>query len=114
MHPKSKKVAPKIVDELEANGELNDKQKLFCLYYLQRFNAIWSYQKAYGVSYKIAHSSATRMLANAVIKKQLSILKKQQASDLYFDVADMLPLLAESNLLKQLYFMYACNNAPFD
>jgi len=23
-------------------------------------------------------------------------------------------LLAESNLLKQLYFMYACNNVPFD
>jgi len=35
VHTKSKKVAPKIIDELEANSELNDKQKLFCLFYLQ-------------------------------------------------------------------------------
>ena len=30
------------------------------------------------------------MLANVGIKKQLSILKKQQASDLYFDAADVI------------------------
>ncbi|HCD08223.1 MAG TPA: terminase [Lactobacillus sp.] len=90
VHPKSKKVAPKIVDELEANGELNDNQKLFCLYYLQRFNATWAYQKAYEVEYSVANVNGSRMLVNASIQKQLSILKKQQASDLYFDVADVI------------------------
>ncbi len=90
LHPKSKKVAPKIVDELEENGELNDKQKLFCLYYLQRFNATWAYQKAYEVEYSVANVNGSRMLVNASIQKQLSILKKQQASDLYFDVADII------------------------
>ncbi|TGD24084.1 terminase [Companilactobacillus suantsaicola] len=90
LHPKSKKFAPKIVDELEENGELNDKQKLFCLYYLQRFNATWAYQKAYEVEYSVANVNGSRMLVNASIQKQLSILKKQQASDLYFDVADII------------------------
>jgi len=90
VHPKFKKVAPKIVDELSENKQLTEKQKMFCLYYLQRFNAIWAYQKAYGVSYKIAHSSATRMLANVGIKNQLTQLKKQLSSDLYFDVADII------------------------
>ncbi|WP_404327480.1 terminase small subunit [Companilactobacillus paralimentarius] len=75
MHPKSKKVAPKIVDELEANGELNDKQKLFCLFYLQRFNATWAYQKAYEVGYESAMVNGSKMLRNTKVKKQLSILK---------------------------------------
>lgn len=90
VHPKSKKVAPKVIDDFEENSDLTEKQKLFCLYYLQRFNAIWAYQKAYKCSYDVAHSNAPRMMSNAVIKKQLSILKKQQASDLYFDAADVI------------------------
>jgi len=58
VHPKQRtdapKVAPKIIDKLEANGELTDKQKLFCLFYLQRFNATWAYMKAYNASYEAA------------------------------------------------------------
>ena len=89
VHTKPKKVAPKIVDELEANGELNDKQKLFCLFYLQRFNATWAYQQAYGVSYSNALRAGPRLLGNVGIKKQLTALKKQQSADLYFDINDI-------------------------
>ncbi len=65
LHPKkcnqkkdAPKVAPKIVDELEANNELTEKQKLFCLFYLQRFNATWAYQQAYGADWNTAHANA--------------------------------------------------------
>ena len=43
VHPKSEKVAPKkeipAVRELLEDTDLNDKQKAFCIYYLQRYNA---------------------------------------------------------------------------
>lgn len=61
VHTKSKRVAPKILDGLEANGELN-KQKLFCLFYLQRFNITCVYQQAYGVSYSNALRAGSSLL----------------------------------------------------
>jgi len=90
MHPKSKKVAPKIFDGLDGNSELTDKQKVFCLYYLQRFNATWAYQKAYGCSHDIALASGPRMLGNVRIKNQLTQLKKRLSTDLYFDITDII------------------------
>lgn len=94
MHPKQKtdapKVAPKIIDELEANNELTEKQKLFCLFYLQRFNATWAYQQAYGAKYTVALANGPRLLGKASIKEQLTELKKQQSADLYFDVQDII------------------------
>ncbi|WP_338208321.1 terminase small subunit [Lactiplantibacillus paraxiangfangensis] len=92
-HPEQKrdapKVAPKIVDELEANNELTEKQKLFCLFYLQRFNATWAYQQAYKTSYDSARNNGTRMLANACIKSQLAELKRQQRTDLLVTAEDI-------------------------
>ena len=90
VHTKSKKVAPKIIDELEANGELNDKQKLFCLFYLQRFNATWAYQKAYGVNYDNALRAGPRLLGKVGIKDQLDKLKKQLHSDMYVEIDDII------------------------
>jgi len=90
VHPKRKTDAPKIIDQLEANSELTDKQKLFCLFYLQRFNATWAYMKAYETSYDNALRAGSRLLGNVGIKKQLTELKKQQSADLYFDVQDII------------------------
>jgi phage terminase small subunit len=65
LHPKSEKVAPKIITELMNNDELTDKRKLFCLYYLQWFNATKAYQKAFEVDYKTANVNGARLLVNA-------------------------------------------------
>ncbi|QLK64681.1 terminase small subunit [Lactiplantibacillus plantarum] len=93
VQPKQKKdapkVAPKIIDELEANSELTDKQKLFCLFYLQRFNAAWAYQQAYKCSYETARVEGSRTLANPNIKNQLTELKKQQRSELLATIDDI-------------------------
>ena len=90
VHTKTEKVAPKIVDELSENDNLTENQKMFCLYYLQRFNATWAYQKTYGVDHEVAMVNGSRMLSNAKVKTQLAQLKKQISSDLYFDVNDII------------------------
>ncbi|QAS31305.1 terminase [Lactiplantibacillus plantarum] len=89
VHTKAKKGAPKIIDELEANSELTDKQKLFCLFYLQRFNATWAYQRVYKCSYETARVEGSRTLANPNIKKQITELKKQQRSELLVTIDDI-------------------------
>lgn len=89
VQPKRKKDAPKIVNELEANNELTEKQKLFCLFYLQRFNATWAYQQAYEVSYKVALRAGPRLLGNVGVKRQLAKLKKQQRAELYVTANDI-------------------------
>lgn len=99
VHPKDKKVAPKkeipVINELIENDKLNDRQKMFCVYYLQRYNATWAYQKAYGVGYDTARTSGSALLAKPNIKKQLGELKKQQAKDLYLDANDVLISIAK-------------------
>ncbi|MFR0607607.1 terminase small subunit [Limosilactobacillus balticus] len=93
---KTERVAPSLPSpELPESDELNDKQKAFCLYYLQRYNATWAYQKAYGGSYDTARTNGPRLLANARIKNYLAELKKQQSQDLYLDANDILKQIAK-------------------
>lgn len=102
VHTKKQKVAqvrsPDVIDELVENDELKDRQKAFCLYYLQRYNATWAYQKAYDADYETARVNASRMLTNANIKKQLTELKKQQSAELYATANDIM-----LGYLKQAY-----------
>lgn len=91
MHTKPERVAPSLPPpELPDSDELNDKQKAFCLYYLQRYNATWAYQKAYGSSYEVAVTNGPRLLGNARVKSYLTKLKKQQSQDLYATANDIL------------------------
>ncbi|WP_369404089.1 terminase small subunit [Secundilactobacillus oryzae] len=78
------------VDELAENGDLTEKQKLFCLYYLQRFNATWAYQQAYGGDYDTARNSGPRLIANDCIKEALDKLRRQQQSELFITATDIL------------------------
>lgn len=88
---KKEKVAPALPPpELPDSDELNDKQKAFCLYYLQRYNATWAYQKVYGASYEVAMTNGGRLLRNAQIKSYLTKLKKQQSQELYATANDIL------------------------
>lgn len=88
---KSEKVAPSLpLPELPDNDKLTDRQKAFCLYYLQRYNATWAYQQAYGGSYDTAHTNGPRLLAKACIKKYLTGLKKQQSQELFATANDIL------------------------
>lgn len=83
VHTKSKKGAHKIVESLSANDGLNDQQKMFCLYYLQRFNATWAYMQAYDVDYKTANVNGPRLLGNASVREQIDKLRGEIANDLF-------------------------------
>lgn len=76
--------------DMVESSELNDRQKLFCLYYLQRYNASWAYQKVYSCDYDTARTNGSRLLANANVKKVLAELKKRQQVDLYLTADDIL------------------------
>lgn len=102
VHTKKSKVAqarrPDVIDELVNNDELKDRQKAFCLYYLQRYNATWAYQQAYGVDHETALRAGPRLLGNVGVKKQLTELKKQQSAELYATANDIM-----LGYLKQAY-----------
>lgn len=86
---KAEKIAPKIVKELSANDGLNDQQKMFCLYYLQRFNATWAYMQAYDVDYKTANVNGPRLLGNASVREQIDKLRGEIANDLFVTADDI-------------------------
>jgi phage terminase small subunit len=66
------------VEELSENGELTDKQRLFCIYYIKSFNATKAYHKAYKCSYETAMTNGPRMLRNAQVKSTIESLKQSR------------------------------------
>lgn len=97
LHTKTKKVATKKkVKPVIENDDLTEQQKLFCLLYIQYFNATKAYQEAYRVDYKTANSAGPRMLVNVSIKAELHRLKAELQQDIYADAEMLL-----NDLLKQ-------------
>lgn len=73
---KSKKkepIAKEVEDVIESDG-LTEKQRLFCIYYIENFNATKSYQKAYKCDYTTANAHGYKMLSNVVIKAEIERL----------------------------------------
>lgn len=69
-----------IVDEVKEvleNTELTDKQRLFCIYYIEDYNKTRAYQRAYECSYRVANINGPRLLVNASIKKEIQRLTKE-------------------------------------
>ena len=64
---------------------MNDKQKLFCLYYLKYFNATKAYQKAYGCSYNTANAEGYKHLVNPCIKKEIEHIKNERQQGILID-----------------------------
>lgn len=82
-----------IVDEtsLEDSG-LNDKQQLFCAYYIESFNATQAYQKAYGAKRSVAMANGSRLLNNAKVRSVIRRLKKERASAALLSADDILQM----------------------
>lgn len=80
-----KKRVAKEIKEVVNNDELNDKQKLFCTYYLKYFNATKAYQKAYECDYATANVNGFKTLVNTSIKSEIERLKAERMADVYLD-----------------------------
>lgn len=66
------------IEKVLNNDKLTSQQQLFCLYYVQYFNANKAYQKAYNCSYINACSHSNRLLKNEHILKEISSLKQNR------------------------------------
>lgn len=67
-------------DEVESvleNAEPTEKQRLFCIYYIEDFNATKAYQKAYKCDYTTANSHGYKLLYNVVIKQEIDRLTEE-------------------------------------
>lgn len=106
VHTKSEKVCTQKIENVESankqreamqdeviqvieNEELNDKQRLFCLYYVRCFNATKAYQKAYECDYITANTNGSRLLVNASIKKEIQKLKQNKLNREFFSEEDV-------------------------
>lgn len=68
VHTKKEVEKPQLEVESEDDYNLTDKQQLFCLHYIEDFNATKAYQKAYDSNYATARRCGSRLLTNVDIK----------------------------------------------
>lgn len=93
----NKKVEEKIdrdlersIDKLLVNDQFNDKQKLFCMYYIKRFNATKAYQQAYNCTYETAVVNGPRLLGVARIRAEIERLKADKFKGAMLSAKDWL------------------------
>lgn len=77
------------VKEVMRNAELNDKQRLFCIYYIRCFNATKAYRKAYGCDYATALVNGSRLLGKARIKDEILQLKQDRLNREFLSESDI-------------------------
>ena len=71
------------------NTELNDKQQLFCIYYIRCFNATKAYQKAYGCDYTTAMVNGSQLLRNPKVKDEILRLKQERLNREFLSESDI-------------------------
>lgn len=71
------------------NPDLNEKQRLFCLYYVRCFNAVKAYQKAYGCSYETACGHGHELLKKVKIIAEINRLKQSRLNRELLDEHDI-------------------------
>lgn len=84
---RSKREPPGLVIE---DDNLTDAQKMFCLYYLQHFNATKAYRQAYQCDYRTANANAYLLMVNHGIKNEITRLKAELQQDMFVDVKDLI------------------------
>lgn len=85
-----KKIMKKVVASVEANEELTEKQRLFCVHYANSNNATQSYLKAYDCGYATAMREGYAHLRKPHIKAEIKRLKEIMRAEIDFDVLDLL------------------------
>lgn len=80
----------KVVETLQDNTELTEKQKLFCLYFSQFNNATKAYRKAYECDYESAMTNSSRLIRNDKIRAEIKQLKEARSNDWLISVDDII------------------------
>lgn len=82
------RVVKAMVDAVEGSTELTEKQKEFCVRFMQNRNATMAYMKVYNCSYDSARTNGPRLLANARIQEELKRLREIKNTSLGYLCGD--------------------------
>lgn len=83
------KSLPDEVEHVLNNPDLNDRQRLFCIYYIRCFNATKAYQKAYGAEYTTAMVNGSQLLRKPKIKEEILRLKQDRLNREFLSESDI-------------------------
>lgn len=72
------------------NEKLTEQQKLFCIYFIKSFNAVASYQRAYGCNYSTAQVNGHRLLQHTDVRLEIARLKRERAMAAYLSPEDII------------------------
>lgn len=86
--PQKRKKAVK--EPVIENDDLNDNQRLFCIYYTRYWNATKAYQKAYGAGYETSMVNGSKLLRNTKVKAEIDRIREEQASELMIGTREIL------------------------
>lgn len=75
------------------NKKLTSKDKLFCQYYIQSYNATQAYIKAFNAKYNTANAEGYKMLVIPCIKKEIARLKKESKNKIFADTTDIINMM---------------------
>lgn len=89
---KKKNIVEKAIEETLDNDELTEKQRLFCVYYVQSFNATQSYINAYNCDYNTANTNGPRLLVNACVREEIRKLKEIKKQTIMLDADDLVEI----------------------
>jgi phage terminase small subunit len=91
---KKDKAIPDNIDKSsnEKNPGLTEKQRLFCIYWVNNRNATQAYLKAYGGSYDVANTEGPKNLVKPCIKAEISRLKQLKKDSLMIDGDDIVEM----------------------
>lgn len=86
------KSKPKLEKELEQlqSSDLNDKQRLFCIYYVKYFNATKAYQKAYGAEHNTSMVNGCKLLSKPKVADEIKRLKSEKLNGAFLEKEDIL------------------------
>ena len=97
----TKKVAKKIAKEIVENEELNERQQLFCVYFMKYHNATKAYQLAYGAKYSTAMVKACDLSKEPKIQKEIQRLKELMYQEILLDPNDIVQRYIEIAFLDE-------------
>ncbi|WP_315074493.1 terminase small subunit [uncultured Clostridium sp.] len=83
------------VKEVMENDELNDKQRLFCSYYVKYRNKTKAYMKAYKCSWENANSHAYELWKNVGVRNEIDRQLKELRDNIKIDIQDLIQLNAD-------------------
>lgn len=63
--------------EVIESSSLTENQQLFCIYYIEQFNATRAYQKAYGCDIESARRSGSKLLTKVDVRAEVDRLTKE-------------------------------------